>query len=178
MTIRLKHWVKLPLSLAVASVMSGHAAGYSFNVGEVEASIDTTLSAGATWRVTDRELSLINQSNGDTVGAATPSGSTNNTDDGNLNFDKGDTVSKVVTGRTDLFLSYSPDSDTLTRVGAFLRGRYYYDFELKDERRAEPPVGERGVLNDRVKDNASGAEILDAYVFSDWWLGNVPVSVR
>jgi len=178
MTIRLKHWVKLPLSLAVASVMSGQAAGYSFNVGEVEASIDTTLSAGATWRVTDRELSLINQSNGDTVGAATPSGSTNNTDDGNLNFDKGDTVSKVVTGRTDLFLSYSPDSDTLTRVGAFLRGRYYYDFELKDERRAEPPVGERGVLNDRVKDNASGAEILDAYVFSDWWLGNVPVSVR
>ncbi len=178
-----QQWVKLPLAVAVAAGMSGQATAYSFYVGDVQASLNTTLSAGATWRTTDRDERLIAQGN---LGPEyIPGGalqnigaSSNNYDNGNLNFKKGDTVSKVVTGRTDLFMSYDVDSDMLTRVGGFLRGRYYYDFELKDEQRALDPVGYRGELNERVKSNASGADILDAYVFSDWYFGNVPVSIR
>ena len=167
-------WTKLPLALAVAAGFSGQASAYSFYIGDVEASLNTTLSAGATWRTTERDSRLIAQGNSDPIIAAgTAKGaSSNNFDDGNLNFDKGDTVSKIVKGTTDLFLSYDVDSDTLTRVGGFIRGRYYYDFELKDEPRR------RVELNDRVKDNASGADLLDAYVFTDWYLGNVPLSIR
>jgi hypothetical protein len=189
-----QQWIKLPLAVAVAAGMSGQATAYSFYVGDVEASLNTTLSAGATWRTTHRDRRLIAEGNlgpeyapNPTAGGPNPASdpalqnvasSTNNTDDGNLNFRKGDTVSKVVAGNTALFLNYSVDSDVLTRVGSFVRGRYYYDFELKDESRALDPVGNRGELNDRAKDNASGANILDAYVFSDWYFGNVPVSLR
>ncbi|WP_150909774.1 DUF1302 domain-containing protein [Marinobacter halotolerans] len=189
-----QQWVKLPLAVAVAAGMSGQASAFSFYLGDVEGSLNTTLSAGATWRVTERDKRLIAEGNLGPEFAPNPTSagpnpasdpalqnvaaSSNNFDDGNLNFDKGDTVSKIVKGRTDLFLNYDVDSDTLTRVGGFLRGRYYYDFELKDEHRAVDPVGNVGELNPRVKDNASGADILDAYVFSDWYFGNVPVSIR
>ncbi|WP_166254046.1 DUF1302 domain-containing protein [Marinobacter salicampi] len=178
-----QQWAKLPLAVAIAAGISGPASAFSFYVGDVEASLDTTLSAGATWRTQDRDKRLIGQGN---LGPEyTPGGSkanigasTNNYDDGNLNFEKGDTVSKVVKGRTDLFLNYNTDSDVLTRVGAFVRGRYYYDFELKDEQRAVDFVGQRRELNEEAKDNASGVDLLDAYIFTDWYLGDTPLSVR
>lgn len=176
-------WAKLPLAVAVAAGMSGQASAFSFYVGDVEASFDTTLSAGATWRTEDRDKRLIAQGNlgpeyapggaKQNIGA-----STNNYDDGNLNFDKGDTVSKIVKGTSELFLSYDLNNDYLTRVGGFVRGRYWYDFELKDENRAIDDVGQQRELNDDAKDNASGGEFLDAYVFSDWYLGEIPLSVR
>ncbi|MDV2077056.1 DUF1302 domain-containing protein [Marinobacter xestospongiae] len=176
-------WAKLPLAVAVAAGMSGQASAFSFYVGDVEASFDTTLSAGATWRVEERDRRLIAQGNlgpeyapGGSM--ANIGASTNNYDDGNLNFDKGDTVSKIVKGTSELFLSYDVDSDVLTRVGGFVRGKYWYDFELKDEMRAVDPVGNRRELNSQAKANASGGEFLDAYIFTDWYLGNVPLSVR
>jgi hypothetical protein len=176
-------WTKLPLALAVAAGFSGQASAYSFYIGDVQASLDTTLSAGATWRTTERNKDFVAQGtlnqlnpgegpNGGSFVGSTVGGSTSNTDDGNLNFDDGDTVSKIVKGTTDLFLSYDVNSDVLTRVGGFVRGRYYYDFELKDENRRFKE------LNSRASDNASGADLLDAYVFSDWYFGNTPVSIR
>ena len=158
-------WAKLPLAVAVATGLSAPAAAFQFNVGDADAAFDTTLSAGATWRTTDQDSRLIGQGNGGTA-------STTNYDDGNLNFDKGDTVSKIVKGTSELFLDYAVDSNTLTRAGALIRGRYWYDFELKDENRRFTELSEDG------KKNASGGEFLDAYVFTDWYLGNVPVSLR
>ncbi|KPP99760.1 DUF1302 domain-containing protein [Marinobacter sp. HL-58] len=182
-TYQWQQWTKLPLAVAVAAGMSGQAAAYSFYVGDVEASFDTTLSAGATWRTQDRDRRLIAQGN---LGPEyAPGGSlenigasTNNYDDGNLNFEKGDTVSKIVKGSSDLFLNYNVMGNYLDRVGGFVRGRYWYDFELKDEQRAVDDVGQRRELNEQAKGNASGGEILDAYVFSDWYFGETPVSLR
>lgn len=178
-----QRWTKLPLVMAVAAGMSGQAAAYSFYMGDVEAQFNTTLSAGAGWRVSDRDKRLIAQGN---LGPEyAPGGtlenigsSTNNYDDGNLNFAKNDVYSKIVKGNSELFLNYNVDSSYLTRVGGLLRGRYWYDFELKDGDRAVDYVGQQRELNDEAKGNASGGEILDAYVFSDWYFGNVPVSLR
>lgn len=172
-------WAKLPLAVAVAAGMSGQASAFSFYLGDVEASFDTTLSAGATWRVEDFDKRYISQGNlGPQFVNTTTGSSSNNFDDGNLNFEKGDTVSKIVKGTSELFLSYDVDSDVLTRVGGFVRGRYWYDFELKDEARAVDPVGQQRELNDQAKANASGGEFLDAYIFTDWYFGDVPVSIR
>ncbi|MCM0612669.1 DUF1302 domain-containing protein [Marinobacter sediminum] len=178
-----QRWTKLPLVMAVAAGMSGQAAAYSFYMGDVEAQFNTTLSAGIGWRVSDRDKRLIAQGN---LGPEyAPGGtlenigsSTNNYDDGNLNFAKNDVYSKIVKGNSELFLNYNVDSSYLTRVGGLLRGRYWYDFELKDGDRAVDYVGQQRELNDEAKGNASGGEILDAYVFSDWYFGNVPVSLR
>src|SRR5690554_4754954 len=178
-----QRWTKLPLAVAIAAGVSAPASAISFYVGDVEAQFNTTLSAGVGWRTQNQDKRLIGQGNLgpeytpgqslENIGA-----STNNYDDGNLNFDKGDTYSKIVKGNSELFIDYSVDSSVLTRVGGLLRGRYWYDFELKDENRAIDPVGQRRELSRDGKDNASGGEFLDAYVFSDWYFGNVPVSLR
>ncbi|HBM50266.1 MAG TPA: DUF1302 domain-containing protein, partial [Marinobacter sp.] len=161
-----QRWTKLPLAVAIAAGVSTPASAISFYMGDVDAQFNTTLSAGAAWRTEDADKRLLAPHDG--RGTA----STNNYDDGNRNFDKGDTVSKIVKGNSELFLDYSVDSNYLTRVGALVRGRYWYDFELKDESRRYVE------LNDEAKANASGGEILDAYVFTDWYLGDIPVSAR
>ncbi|OEY65185.1 DUF1302 domain-containing protein [Marinobacter sp. X15-166B] len=172
-------WARLPLAVAVAATLSGQASAFSFYLGDVEAAFDTTLSAGATWRTENPNKRLISQGNlGPEFAGTTTGSSSNNFDDGNLNFKKGDTVSKIVKGTSELFLSHDVNGDLLTRVGGLVRGRYWYDFELKDERRALDDVGQRRRLNPAARANASGAEFLDAYVFSDWYLGEVPLSVR
>lgn len=174
-----QRWTKLPLAVAVAAGMSGQAAAYSFYLGDVDAQFNTTLSAGVGWRVADRDARLIAQGNlGPQFANTTTGASTNIYDDGNLNFEQWDTYSKIVKGNSELFLNYDVNSDMLTRVGGLLRGRYWYDFELKDEQRAVDYVGQQRELNPQAADNASGGELLDAYVFSDWYFGNVPVSLR
>lgn len=166
-------WARLPLAVAIAAGFSAPAAAFQFNMGDVDAAFDTTLSAGATWRTQDADKRLIGQGNlGPEAVAAQEGASTTNYDDGNLNFDKGDTVSKIVKGTSELFLDYAVDSNVLTRVGGLVRGRYWYDFELKDESRRFTPLSPDGM------DNASGGELLDAYIFTDWYFGDVPVSMR
>src|SRR5690554_2035834 len=167
-----QRWTKLPLAVAIAAGVSTPASAISFYMGDVEAQFNTTLSAGASWRTEDADNRLLAPHDRPAGAPVTDYASTNNYDDGNRNFDKGDTVSKIVKGNSELFLDYSVDSNYLTRVGALVRGRYWYDFELKDE-------GRRYVeLNDEAKANASGGELLDAYVFTDWYLGDIPVSAR
>ncbi len=172
-------WAKLPLAVAVAAGISGQATAYSFYMGDVEAQFNTTLSYGASLRTQERDRRLIAQGNlGPEFANTTIGASSNNFDDGNLNFEKGDLISHIVKGNSELFLNYNVMGDYLDRVGALVRGRYWYDFELKDGDRATDDVGQQRELNDDAKDNASGGEFLDAYVFSDWYFGNVPVSLR
>jgi len=168
------------LALAIAAAaMPGQSSAYSWNIGEANVSLDTTLTAGVGWRIEDQKKDIIAQGNlGPSFVNTTTGASTNNGDDGNLNFEPGDTYSKIVKGTSELLVNYDVESEYLSRVGGFVRGRYWYDFELKDEMRAVDPVGQRRELNSEAKANASGAEFLDAYVYSDWYFGNVPVGIR
>ncbi|MFE8072091.1 DUF1302 domain-containing protein [Marinobacteraceae bacterium S3BR75-40.1] len=184
-THRWQKWVRLPLAAAVAAGMSAPASAFQFYLGDLEGAFDTTLSAGAIWRAQERDKRLISQGNlglngnGVPIYAGTTTGaSSNNYDDGNLNFENDKTVSKIVKGTSELYLNYPVYGDYLTRVGGFVRGRYWYDFELKDEKRAMDPSGQRRQLNEEADANASGAEFLDAYVWTDWYFGSTPVSLR
>ena len=163
-TQRLHQLAKLPLAVAVAAAMSTPASAFQFYMGGLEASFDTTLSAGASWRVSDRNDDLVGQGNAGDGGSI-------NSDDGNLNFDKNDTYSKIIKGSSDFFVRGD-------EWGLFARARYWYDFELKDENRATDSLGFQRDLSKDGKDNASGAEILDAYIYKDFYLGDVPLNVR
>lgn len=167
------------LAAAIAALVASPTAAIDFNFYGIDASFSTTLTAGIAVRVEDRDPNLISQGNlGPEFAYSNIGASSNNFDDGNLNFDKGDPYSQILRGRSELFLDYSPNSNYLTRIGALVRGTYYYDHELKDNKRAVDPVGQRRELNSKAKDNAAGADLLDAYIFTDWYLGNTPVSVR
>lgn len=179
MTKNTQRWHKLarlPLAVAVAASVSAPASAFQFYMGDVEASFDTTLSAGVSWRVQDRDSRQLSQGNLAPLGSnpyvgTTTGASTNNYDDGNWNFDKGDTYSKRVKGTSELLLSYE-------NFGGFVRGRYWYDFQLKDEEMALDGAGQRRSLSVDGDKNASGGEFLDAYVWADFDLGNMPLNMR
>lgn len=160
----LRSMKKLPLALAV-SALSTAANAVEFNFGDVSAQWDNTVSYGVGWRVEDRDKGQIMPGNGATIGETT-SGSSYNYDDGTLNYGKGDIYTNVVKWSSDLEISYQ-------NYGGFFRARAYYDTAIMDEDPEFKP------FNDATKDAAGkGAELLDAYLWADYYIGDTPVSFR
>ena len=152
---------KLPLAVSLASTLAAPAFGVTFNIGEIEGQLDSSLSVGASWSVRGADPDLVGVRNGGEASSQTG-------DDGRLNFKKGETFSKIFKGIHDLELKYG---DT----GVFVRGKYWYDFELKDEQRLWKDIDDS---NRKQGAQSSGAEILDAFVYHNYAIGELPGSVR
>ena len=163
-TQRLHKFAKLPLAAAVAATMSTPASAFQFYMDDVEASFDTTLSLGSSWRMEERDQRLIGTGNGG-------DGFSINTDDGNANFDKGDAYSTILKGSSDFLAVYED-------WGVFARAKYWYDFALKDGDMATDANGYQRTLSKDGRDNASGAELMDAYIWRDFWFGDTPLNLR
>jgi hypothetical protein len=152
---------KLPLAVSLASTLAGPAFGVSFNVGEIEGQFDSSLSIGASWSTESANKNLIGVNNGGR-------GLSQTSDDGHLNFKSGETFSKIFKGIHDLELKYG---DT----GVFVRGKYWYDFELKDESR---PFKDISDSNRKEGAKSAGGQILDAFVYHNYSVADQPGSVR
>jgi len=152
---------KLPLAVSLASTLAGPAFGVSFNIGEIEGSFDSSLSVGASWSTAKPNENLIGVNNGG-------KGLSQTSDDGHLNFKRGETFSKIFKGIHDLELKYG---DT----GVFVRGKYWYDFELKDESRPFKDISDSG-RKEGAK--SAGGQILDAFVYHNYSIADEPGSVR
>ncbi|MFL8988626.1 DUF1302 domain-containing protein [Pseudomonas sp. QLc11A] len=164
MQIRIKvhHLVRpRPFAIAIALASSAQASAGTFSIGEIQGQFDSSLSVGASWSKRGADKDLIGVNNGG-------DGLSQTTDDSRLNFKKGETFSKIFKGIHDLELKYG---DT----GVFVRGKYWYDFELKDESR---PF--KDISDDNRKEGAksAGGQILDAFVYHNYNLGDLPGSVR
>jgi len=155
---------KTPLALAMAGAV-GAAQAAEYNVGELNIQLANTVSYGIGWRLEDRDKGQIMPGNGTAIGETT-SGSSYNYDDGTLNYSQGDVYTNVFKWSGDLELSYR-------NYGGFFRARAYYDHAIMDQETDFKP------LNDETKDAAGmGAELLDAFVWADYDINYVPVSVR
>ncbi|NBA94974.1 DUF1302 domain-containing protein [Pseudomonas sp. R5(2019)] len=152
---------RLPLAVSLASTLAGPAFGVSFNIGEIEGQIDSSLSVGASWSTEKANKNLIGVNNGG-------SGLSQTSDDGHLNFKRGETFSKIFKGIHDLELKYG---DT----GVFVRGKYWYDFELKDESREFKDISDS---NRKEGAQSSGGQILDAFIYHNYAIADQPGSVR
>ncbi|MGF6098313.1 DUF1302 domain-containing protein [Pseudomonas sp. 18175] len=152
---------RLPLAVSLASTLAGPAFGVSFNIGEIEGSFDSSLSVGASWSTSKANRDLIGVNNGG-------KGLSQTSDDGHLNFKRGETFSKIFKGIHDLELKYG---DT----GVFVRGKYWYDFELKDENREFKDISDKGRP---MGARSSGGEILDAFIYHNYSIADEPGSVR
>ncbi|MCU1786502.1 DUF1302 domain-containing protein [Pseudomonas sp. 13B_2.1_Bac1] len=152
---------KLPLAVSLASTLAGPAFGVSFNIGEIEGSFDSSLSVGASWSTAKPNQDLIGANNGG-------NGLSQTSDDGHLNFKRGETFSKIFKGIHDLELKYG---DT----GVFVRGKYWYDFELKDESREFKDISDN---NRKEGAKSSGGQILDAFIYHNYAIADQPGSVR
>ncbi|MHC5350617.1 DUF1302 domain-containing protein [Metapseudomonas furukawaii] len=149
------------LATAVALGFAAQAQAVTFNIGEIEGQFDSSLSVGASWSMRGADPDLIGINNGG-------KGQSSTGDDSRLNFKKGETFSKIFKGIHDLELKYR---DT----GVFLRGKYWYDFELKDENRLFKPISDH---NRKEGSQSSGAQLLDAFVYHNYAIADLPGSVR
>jgi hypothetical protein len=151
----------LPLLIAAHA----QAVEFSFADNEISGSIDSTLSYGQLWRVQGQD-----KSNNDI-----------NTNDGNRNFDTG-LVSEVFKITTDLEARYQ-------NYGVFVRGTAFYDTQIMDKRndymsQNDPSQPSQNTPNNssftnETRDKAGrGAQILDAYVYGNWDVADMPVSGR
>ena len=121
--------------------------------GEVQGSLDTTISHGVTWRVGARDEGRV----GDFRSA--------NSNEGNLNYDRG-IVSNTSKFTTDLDLSYR-------NFGAFVRATGFLDFENENGMRDRTP------LSDDAKDLVGKElDLLDAYVTGAFDVGDAAVDLR
>jgi hypothetical protein len=159
------------LAIAVALAISPSAHAVQFQWGDWDGSWDNTISYGISWRGESPDPALIGIGNGGT-------GPTLVTDDGTLNFDKGDIFSNIVKGTSELEIDNG-------KFGAFGRIKYWYDFELEN---SSKPHGHGpndyepgGKLDDRdFADYAkfSGIALLDLFVYGAFELGDNPLDVR
>ncbi|WP_301834355.1 DUF1302 domain-containing protein [Pseudidiomarina terrestris] len=166
---------KLPLATAIALAFAGSAGAHAaeFEVGDFRVKFDSIISYGAAWRMEDRDMRLIHPGNMD--GGMGQSGVA---DDGNLNYDQGDLVSSVVKGVHDLSIDGGD-------YGAFVRFKYWYDDVIKNN---EVPHGHTAtnyfpdvtLNNDGLDDysTGSGFELLDAFVYAYFDLGDMPANLR
>ena len=152
---------QLPLAVSFAATLAGPAWGVSFNVGDVEVQLDSELSIGASWSTAKADHSLIGANNGGT-------GHSQISDDGRLNFHRGETFSKVLMGVHGLELKYG-DS------GLYVRGKYWYDFELQDDSRPFKDISDKGR---KASAQSAGAQWLDAFVYHNYVIADQPGAVR
>ncbi|MCR4347842.1 MAG: DUF1302 domain-containing protein [Sulfuricaulis sp.] len=143
-----------PLLMALATG-SAHAISFESESGEVKGSFDTTLSLGATWRMQDRDPSLIGITNGGTSRDV-------NSDDGNLNYNEGGVAYSAVKATHDFDLTYK-------NYGVFLRGTYFFD-PINDTKNFLGPLA-----RDRTVDEA---DLLDAYVRGTFDVGGRNLNLR
>ncbi|WP_448680847.1 DUF1302 domain-containing protein [Pseudomonas nicosulfuronedens] len=154
------------LAIAVAMGCGTQANAVDFNIGEIEGKLDSSLTFGTSWATSSPDKQFI--SNFNSMGVPGGKSSSRTVDDNRLNFKSGDNISTVVKGIHDLELKYK-DS------GAFLRGKYWYDFELKDGHQRFYDIDDHG--RDQAA-KSSGAMFLDAFVYHNYNLGDLPGNVR
>ena len=169
-----RRWV-LRSAIVAALAISSTAQAVTWEWGDWEGSWDNTVTYGISWRGEDPDPALIGAGNG---GAPKGAPSTLVTDDGNLNFEKGDIFSNVIKGTSEMQLDNG-------QFGFFGRIKYWYDFELENGKMPHghsPNNYEPGAkLNDSdFADYAqfSGLELLDLFVYGDFDLGDYPLDLR
>jgi hypothetical protein len=184
------------ITAALLTLAAANAQAAKFQLGKLDISFDSTFTVGSSWRVEDRNWNdnvgkSNNPNNGFDFGQyhpvlnVNPSAATvwdgagsysTNGDNGNLNYDSGESFSKIFKGSHELDVRYE-------NLGLFARGMYFYDFEMMDSDRdwSNPRTGQ---VNDPCRDDEARDQVcrdvrlLDAFVYGDFEIGEMPFSVR
>jgi hypothetical protein len=190
---------KKPLALGVAAALMATtptASAAYFQLGNFDISFDSTFSLGTSIRVENRNWQgnvgkANNLNNGFNYAGYHPAFNVNpttaslwngegsystNGDNANLNFDAGDAFSTVFKGTHELDIRND-------NMGVFLRGMYFYDFEMAEGNRAwEDPL--TGKVDNPCRDSKADEQIckdirlLDAFFYGDFDIGEMPLSIR
>ncbi|MBR0567285.1 DUF1302 domain-containing protein [Azoarcus sp. L1K30] len=166
------------LALAIAGFGQAAHAG-DFRLGdEVTGTWTLNASLGTNIRMQGRDAALTSFGNANHNDGKPGTGG-GSTDDGDLNFDRNDVTSTTLKVVGDAELRYR-------NYGALIRAKAWHDFTLSNTRVDHGHFDNGYVpgtrLNDDHFDDAAkftGAEILDAFIYGDWELGeNTRLNMR
>jgi hypothetical protein len=105
----------------------GSVIAADFSLGDAKASLKGTVTYGTLFRDSDRDPELINRLNAATLGVVgIPAPNGRNSDDGNLNFAKGDPVSQVLK-------VYAEGTIAQGDWSILLSGKAWHDYVLNDK---------------------------------------------
>jgi hypothetical protein len=184
------------LSMTLLTSMVNSAQAARFELGDVEISVDSTFSVGSSWRTENRNwndnIGKSNNANSgldfgnysifspsptkEDVWAQGKGGYSTNGDAGNQNYNAGESFSKIFKGVHELDIHYQ-------NVGVFVRGMYFYDMAMMDDDRAASNALTGDVFDpcrdsEAKKQVCQDVRLLDAYVYGDFEIGEMPFSVR
>ncbi|MFT6690353.1 MAG: hypothetical protein ACJAXH_000865, partial [Colwellia sp.] len=184
------------LSMTLLTSMVNSAQAARFELGDVEISFDSTFSVGSSWRTENRNwndnIGKSNNANSgldfgnysifspsptkEDVWAQGRGGYSTNGDAGNQNYNAGESFSKIFKGVHELDIHYQ-------NVGIFVRGMYFYDMAMMDDDRAASNALTGDVFDpcrdsEAKKQVCQDVRLLDAYVYGDFEIGEMPFSVR
>lgn len=169
--------------------------------GDLTVTVDTTLSAGASYRASEINYENVGRynaaaaqgfagsndfspidllpsgpSNDANIGLVRHHHDTGSQDNSNLRWQKGQAFSEIVKGTVDVQVEYQD-------YGAFVRGKFFYDNAIvKDEGGndlpAYYPTTDSGQPAEPEQSEGRGAEFLDAFVYGNWEMNEMPLNVR
>jgi len=160
-----------PIALLAALLPSSTATALPFVVSDDVVGVwNNRIVVAAAYRARDPDKQLVGFNNAPEYPGARAAVSSS--DDGNLNYLKGDLVSAPVTYTTDLELRYR------NRYGVYGKARSWYDYAGKNR---DVPHGSvaNGYMPDTKLDDSdyynynkfSGYQVLDLYVYGNWDVG-------
>ncbi|MFT5064070.1 MAG: hypothetical protein ACI91G_001443 [Gammaproteobacteria bacterium] len=142
----------LAATASLGLVYAGGASAFLFDVGDVAWRVDTAFTSGISVRTEEQNQGLIGIQNGGTLTSV-------NSDDGNLNFEKGDIVSAALKLTTDI-------SAQGARHGFSARTRLLYDPIYDD---GKPLKAGRPALPKETQDRAGADfQLAEAYFVTNF----------
>jgi hypothetical protein len=181
--------------IALSGVITS-ASATEMKFGDVDMTLDTTVSMGVSMRVASTDPAFLNESNGGPVDprqsgpnfgvgtavfatfglkSATTHYSSNpdnydgsiNADDGQLNFDSGDLTGATLKANHDF-------QATWQNYKVFARAVGFYDFVLND-----PNAGNRSTYDDKAQGRIGrNYQLLDAFISADYNFADMPLNIR
>ena len=159
-------------AVALALAVGQSAQAVEISTDNWTGSWDTTLSLGSSWRVEERDVDRIGHTNlaelegvpFDILRGAW----SNNGDDGNMNFDKGDAFSSAIKFTTEIGLQHN------NGFGFFIRGSGFYDFELM----SNPEDRIRPLSDKALEQQGEDYRLLDAYIYQTWDINDSALQTR
>jgi hypothetical protein len=156
--------------------LSRDANAEELKIGEVSMAVHGAATFGTGIRTADRDLQFSSIANAKSIGVISL-GSTRNSDDGNLNFKKGDIYSTVLKAWGSAEFRYD-------NFGVFIRAKAWKDFRMD----AAVPYGNsvngyapNTPLSDAGFDSNAkfaGVGLQEAYAFGGFQIANHPLDVR
>jgi len=161
--------------LFAAAVMPVQAK--DFQIGDFDLTVNSTVSVGTSFRVENRDRALYGTNNVSSDGAR-GTGLSNTSDDGNLNFDKGDSFSTIIKGVHDFELKKD-------NYGFFSRVKWFYDHTLNNDEVFHGHEPNGNARNQKLNDNGfhpyarfDGIDLLDAFFYMNTTVGEKPLDFR